>query len=153
VGFCTGCPEGGGGGGGGKGVSGTQHPATCFLGRGYKVPPWSDLMIRVARPWNLLLLLLGPGPSSLLHSTRSNTIVIRMWHIPPIGLPLCCSCEPGVLLLNSSAEASSSQLLLATAATPLDPCFFLCACSLLHGWRPSDGDARPHQGCLQAGWH
>ncbi len=29
-------------------------------------------MIRVGRPWNLLLLLMGPRPSSLLHSTRSD---------------------------------------------------------------------------------
>jgi hypothetical protein len=34
VGPCPGCPEWGGG--GGKGVSGTQHPATCLLGRGYR---------------------------------------------------------------------------------------------------------------------
>jgi hypothetical protein len=29
-------------------------------------------MIRVGRPWNLLLLLGGPGPISLMHSARSN---------------------------------------------------------------------------------
>jgi hypothetical protein len=29
-------------------------------------------MIRVGRPWNLLLLLVGPGPISLMHSARSN---------------------------------------------------------------------------------
>jgi hypothetical protein len=67
-----------GGGGGEKGGSGTQFPVTCLSMGGYRVLPWSDLMIRVGRPWNLLLLLMGPGPSSLLHST--NTIVIRRRH-------------------------------------------------------------------------
>jgi hypothetical protein len=72
VGPCPGCPERGGG---GKGVSGTQLPVTCLSWGGYRVPPWSDLMIRVGRPWNPQLLLMGPGPSS-----RSNSIVIRMRH-------------------------------------------------------------------------
>jgi hypothetical protein len=29
------------------------------------VLPWSDFMIRVGRPWNLLLLWVGPGPPGL----------------------------------------------------------------------------------------
>jgi hypothetical protein len=29
-------------------------------------------MIRVGRPWNLMLLLEGPGPFSLMHLARSN---------------------------------------------------------------------------------
>ncbi len=96
VGLCPGCPEGG------EGVDGGQwHPAslTCLRGAGYKVLPWSGLMIRGR--WTLdfllfLLFLLGPGPSSLLLSTRSNTIIIRMRHnddyiiitmCPPQGPP------------------------------------------------------------------
>ena len=39
-----------------------------------------------------------PGPSLLLHSTRSNTIIIRMRHIPPIGPLSCRSCKAGFLL-------------------------------------------------------
>jgi hypothetical protein len=66
------------GGGRGEGGSGTQLPVTCLSRGGYRVLPWSDLMIRIGRPWNPLLLFIGPGPSLLLHSTRSNTIVIRM---------------------------------------------------------------------------
>jgi hypothetical protein len=47
---------------------------------GYRVLPCSDPMIRMGRPWILLLLLMGPRSSSLLHSTRSNEIVIQRRH-------------------------------------------------------------------------
>jgi hypothetical protein len=62
---CPGCPEGGGRGGGGL-----VAPSICHLprggpGAGYKVLPWSDLMIRVVEPWNPLLMWAGPGPPSL----------------------------------------------------------------------------------------
>ncbi len=43
-------------------------PSICHLpggGAGYKVLPWSDLMIRVVEPWNPLLMWAGPGPPSL----------------------------------------------------------------------------------------
>ncbi len=60
------------GGGGERG--GLVHPALspASLERGHRCTSCSLLMIRVGRPLNLLLLLMGPGPSSLLHSTRSN---------------------------------------------------------------------------------
>jgi hypothetical protein len=44
---------------------------TCLGSQG-TLCPCSLLMIRVGRPWNLLLLLMGPGPFSLMHSARSN---------------------------------------------------------------------------------
>jgi len=55
----------GGGGEGEKGGSGPQLPVTCLSRGGYRVLPWSDLMIRVGRPWNLLLMWVGPGPPGL----------------------------------------------------------------------------------------
>jgi hypothetical protein len=73
VGSCPGCPEEG------EGVEGGWwHPAsvTCPGGAGYKVLPWSDLMIRVGRPWiscffywalDLLRCCTRQGPIQLLH--------------------------------------------------------------------------------------
>ncbi len=81
--------EGGSGslkGGGGKGrwgVGGTQHPVTCPPWGGYRVLPWSDLMIRVGRPWNLLLLLVGPGPSGL--SMYILVLLTRLFFNPHIS--------------------------------------------------------------------
>jgi hypothetical protein len=77
-----GCPQerGGGGlpslpwwGGGGRGRGGIGTPAlvTCLGSQG-TLCPCSSLMTRVGRPWTLLLLLVGPGPTSLMHSARSN---------------------------------------------------------------------------------
>ncbi len=63
MGSCPGCPERGKRGGGGL-----VAPSICHLPggeAGYKVLPWSDLMIRVAEPWNPLLMWAGPGPPSL----------------------------------------------------------------------------------------
>ncbi len=74
------CPlEGGGGclpsspwwGGRGRGGIGTSTLVTCLGSQG-TLCPCSPLMIKVSRPWNLLLLLVGPGPISLMHSARSN---------------------------------------------------------------------------------
>ncbi len=74
------CPlEGGGGclpslpwwGGEGEGGYGTSTLVTCLGSQG-TLCPCSSLMIRVGRPRNLLLLLMGPGPISLMHSARSN---------------------------------------------------------------------------------
>jgi hypothetical protein len=85
-------------------------------------------MIRVGRPWNLLLLLVGPGPISLMHSPRSNKsssegdtfprLVRRrvaaanhgeffLALVPPLLPPLVGSClqlwpRLGVLLLPSA---------------------------------------------------
>ncbi len=63
VGPCPACPDGGGG---EKGGRCTQFPVTCLSRGGYRVLPWSDLMIRVGRPWNLLLMWVGPGPPGLI---------------------------------------------------------------------------------------
>ncbi len=75
VGLCPACPDGGGE--GRRGASAPSSLSSASPEGGYRVLPWSDLMIKVNRPWNLLLLWVGPGPSSLLHSTRPNKIVIR----------------------------------------------------------------------------
>ncbi len=59
---------------GGRGRGGLVHPKiliTCLGSQG-TLCPCSLLMIRVGRSWNLLLLLMGPGPFSLMHSARSN---------------------------------------------------------------------------------
>ncbi len=48
-----------------EGAGGTQHLSPPWGETGYKVLPWSDLMIRVAEPWNPLLMWAGPGPPSL----------------------------------------------------------------------------------------
>jgi hypothetical protein len=77
------CPVEGGGGClysaqlalmGGRGKGGLWHLKTLVtcLGSQGTLCPCSLLMIRVGRPWNLLLLLVGPGPFSLMHSARSN---------------------------------------------------------------------------------
>jgi hypothetical protein len=63
VGLCPGCPDGGGGGGKGVGAPSSLSPASPE--GDYRVLPWSDLMIRVGRPWNLLLMWVGPGPPRL----------------------------------------------------------------------------------------
>ena len=68
MGVCPACP---GGGGEGEGGYGTSTLVTCLGSQG-TLCPCSSLMIRVGRPWNLLLLLVGPGPISLMHSARSN---------------------------------------------------------------------------------
>jgi hypothetical protein len=64
VGFCPGCPEKGGG-KGVEGAGGTQHLSPAWGETGHKVLPWSDLMIRVAEPWDPLLMWAGPGPPGL----------------------------------------------------------------------------------------
>ncbi len=53
------------GGGGGEGERGSGAPQILITCPGLKgtLCPYSLLMIRVGRPWNLLLLLMGPGPS------------------------------------------------------------------------------------------
>ena len=59
---------------GGRGRGGLWHLktlVTCLWSQG-TLCPCSFLMIRVGRPWNLLLLLMGPGPYSLMHLARSN---------------------------------------------------------------------------------
>ncbi len=65
MGVCPACPGGGGGREGGN-----WHLNSGHLPRvtGYSMPnfPCSSLMIRVGRPWNLLLLLVGPGPPGFL---------------------------------------------------------------------------------------
>ncbi len=58
------------GGEGGGGI-GTSTLVTCLGSQG-TLCPCSPLMTRVGRPWTLLLLLVGPGPISLMHSARSN---------------------------------------------------------------------------------
>jgi len=68
VGVCPACP---GEGGRGRGGIGTSTLVTCLGSQG-TLCPCSSLMIRVGRPWNLLLLVVGPGPISLMHSARSN---------------------------------------------------------------------------------
>jgi hypothetical protein len=60
VGLCPACPDGGGE--GGRGVVAPSSLTPASPGGGYRVLPWSDLMIRVGRPWNLLLMWVGPGP-------------------------------------------------------------------------------------------
>ena len=59
VGVCPACP-----GGGGERERGLWHLKTLVtcLGSQGTLCPCSVLMIRVGRPWNLLLLLVGPGP-------------------------------------------------------------------------------------------
>ncbi len=59
-----------GGGRGGEG-GGTSTLVTCLGSQG-TLCPCSSLMTRVGRPWTLLMLLVGPGPFSLMHSARSN---------------------------------------------------------------------------------
>jgi hypothetical protein len=76
------CPVEGGSGclpslpwwGGGRGRGGLVHLKTLVtcLGSQGTLCPCSLLMIRVGRPWNLLLLLVGPGPFSLMHPASSN---------------------------------------------------------------------------------
>ncbi len=68
MGVCPACPGGGGEGEGGYGIS---TLVTCLGSQG-TLCPCSSLMIRLGRPWNLLLLVVGPGPISLMHSARSN---------------------------------------------------------------------------------
>jgi hypothetical protein len=97
------------------------------------------------------LFLLGPRPTSLLHSTRSNTITACMRHILPIGPPSCCGCEAGFSLLNSLAGASSYLLLIAAVATPRGPCSSLCAYSPPREWRLFDEDVHLCQDCLLPG--
>jgi hypothetical protein len=53
----------GGGGEGGGGLCTQSHASPVG---GYRVLPCSDLMIKVSKPWNLLLLWVGPGPLGLL---------------------------------------------------------------------------------------
>ena len=74
VGLCPGCPEGGEW---VEGASGTQHLSPVLGGAGYRVLPWSDLMIRVGRPWisccsywalDLLCCCTRQGPIQLLHA-------------------------------------------------------------------------------------
>jgi hypothetical protein len=60
VGLCLACPGDGGEGEGG-GLC-TQILITCLCGEGLQGTSCSLLMIRVGRPWNLLLLLMGPRP-------------------------------------------------------------------------------------------
>jgi len=48
-----------------EGAGGTQHLSPAWGGTGHKVLPWSDLVIRVAEPWDPLLMWTGPGPPSL----------------------------------------------------------------------------------------
>ena len=114
---------------GGRGRGGLWHLKTLVtcLGSQGSLCPCSLLMIRVGRPWNLLLLLVGPGPISLMHSARSNKSssevdtfprlvrphVAAANHgefflalVPPLVPPLVCSClqqwpRLGVLLLPS----------------------------------------------------
>jgi hypothetical protein len=58
----------------GRGRGGLVHLKTLITCLGSQGPliPCSLLMIRVGRPLNLLLLLMGRGPFSLMHSARSN---------------------------------------------------------------------------------
>ena len=60
VGLCPACP-GGGGGERERGAGAPQILITCPGLQGTPCP-CSLFMIRVGRPWNLLLLLMGPGP-------------------------------------------------------------------------------------------
>jgi hypothetical protein len=83
VGPCPGCPEGGGG--RVKGVSGTQLPVTCLSWGGYRVLPWSHLMIRVGRPWNPLLMWVGPGPPGL--SIYMLVLLTRLFFNPHTAYP------------------------------------------------------------------
>ncbi len=54
-----------------RGAGAPQILITCPGSQG-TVCPCSLFMIRVGRPWNPLLLLMGPGSFSLMHSARSN---------------------------------------------------------------------------------
>ncbi len=54
-----------------RGAVAPQTLVTCLGSQG-TLCPCSPLMIWVGRPWNLLLLLVGPGPISVMHSARSN---------------------------------------------------------------------------------
>jgi hypothetical protein len=56
LGLSPACPDGGGG--RERGVVAPQNPGHLP----WATSPCSLLMIRVGRPWNLLLLLVGPGP-------------------------------------------------------------------------------------------
>jgi hypothetical protein len=73
------------GGGRGKGVSGTQLPVTCLSWGGYRVLPWSHLMIRVGRPWNPLLMWVGPGPPGL--SKYMLVLLTRLFFNPHTAYP------------------------------------------------------------------
>jgi len=100
---------------GGRGRGGLWHLKTLVtcLGSQGTLCPCSLLMIRVGRPWNLLLLLMGPGPISLMHPARSNKsssegdtfprLVCRriaaanhgkffLALVPSLVPPLACSC-------------------------------------------------------------
>ncbi len=101
VGPCPGCPEGGGE--GRRGVGGTQHPVTCPPWGGYRVLPWSDLMIRVGRPWNLLLLLVGPGPPGLYMYMYILVLLTRHFFNPHTAHSDVGGTEPvGKIVLNNS---------------------------------------------------
>jgi len=82
VGPCPGCPEGGKG---WRGASGTHHLSPAWGGEaGHKVLPWSDLMIRVAEPWNPLLMCAGPGPPDLsyIHIRRVDEALFQSSYRP-----------------------------------------------------------------------
>ncbi len=81
--------------GGGEGGRGLVAPSTLSPvswgggGVGYKVLPWSDLMIRVVRPWNSLLMWVGPGSPSLSYI-----------HTRPIALSTLCTPQRPVYTAN-----------------------------------------------------
>jgi hypothetical protein len=127
-GVCPACPDGGGEEGeGGRGGIGTSTLVTCLGSQG-TLCPCSPLMTRVGRPWTLLLLLVGPGPISLMHSARSNKSSSE-GDTPPMFSPLSsllCLSSPLFLLLSIHLSLSPIFLLIPFSS-------FLSHCIVLHG--------------------
>ena len=148
VGLCPGCPEGGEW---VEGASGTQHLSPVLGGAGYRVLPWSDLMIRVVGPWisccscwalDLLCCCTRQGPIRLSSACGTFPRLVRC---------RVAAAKRVSSLLSSSAGVFSDPLLPAAMAMPLGLCLSICARSLPHEWRPSDEGAHPYRVCLHPG--